>query len=147
MPILLAQAAVSCFLMGLIWTIQVVHYPLMAKVGAANFADYERLHSNWITPLVGPAMLVEAALAGVLLLQRPPAMPTWMPWAGAALVATIWAVTFLVSVPCHAALADGFDAQAHARLVDTNWLRTLAWTARAGLATWMVWVVFSAAKS
>jgi hypothetical protein len=30
----------------------------------------------------------------------------------------------------HNALANGFDAQAHARLVDTNWIRTLAWTAR-----------------
>lgn len=147
MPLLLVQAAVSCFLMGLIWTIQIVHYPLMAKVGAQGFAEYERLHSTMITPLVGPAMLVEAAVVGMLLLQRPAAIPGWMPWAGAALVALIWAVTFFVSVPCHAALAEGFDAQAHARLVDTNWLRTLAWTARAALSIWMLWLAFSAAKN
>ena len=147
MPLLLAQAAVTCFLTGLIWTIQVVHYPLMAKVGAAGFAEYERLHSGAITPLVGPAMLAEAALAGLLVLQRPSFIPAWLAWAGAALVALIWAVTFLVSVPCHALLANGFDAQAHARLVDTNWLRTLAWTARAGLAVWMVWLAFHPAKT
>lgn len=147
MPTLLAQAAVSCFLAGLIWTIQLVHYPLMAKVGAQGFAEYERLHSNAITPLVGPAMLAEAALAGLLLLHRPTFIPAWLAWVGAALVALIWAVTFFVSVPCHAVLANGFDGQTHARLVDTNWLRTLAWTARAGLAVWMVWLAFNPAKT
>jgi len=92
-------------------------------------------------------MLAEAAIAGLLLLHRPPAVSAWMAWTGALLVAAIWAVTFFVSVPCHAVLAEGFDAQAHARLVDTNWLRTLAWTARAALSIWMLWLAFSAAKN
>jgi len=144
---LLAQFAVSCFLSGLIWTIQVVHYPLMARVGAEGFAEYERLHSNWITPLVGPMMLAEAALAGLLMMQRPAGIPAWMPWVGAALVALLWGVTFLVSVPCHATLAQGFDPSAHARLVDTNWIRTLAWSARAGLMGWMVWCAWTAGKN
>lgn len=147
MPLLIAQLLVSGFLSGLIWTIQVVHYPLMARVGTEQFARYERLHSAAITPLVGPAMLAEVALAGLLLLQRPPAVPAWMLWAGAGLVALIWAVTFFVSVPCHAVLAQGFDAAAHERLVATNWLRTAGWTARAAIAAWMVWLAFNAQKN
>lgn len=146
-PLLISQLLVSGFLSGLIWTIQVVHYPLMARVGTDQFAQYERLHSASITPLVGPAMLAEAAIAGLLLLHRPAAIPAWMPWTGVALVAAIWAVTFLVSVPCHAVLAQGFDASAHERLVATNWLRTAAWTARVGLAAWMMWVWFNAHKN
>ena len=146
MPLLIAQLLVSGFLAGLIWTIQMVHYPLMARVGPEHFAQYERLHATAITPLVGPAMLAEAALAGLLILQRPAAIPAWMAWVGAGLVALIWAVTFLVSVPCHGVLAQGFDAAAHERLVNTNWFRTLAWTARAALAAWMVWVAFNARK-
>jgi hypothetical protein len=43
-------------------------------------------------------------------------------------------------------LAQGFDAAAHDRLVQTNWLRTLGWTARAALAAWMVWVAFNTRK-
>ena len=31
-----------------------------------------------------------------------------------------------------------FDAQAHARLVDTNWIRTVCWTARGVIALWMI---------
>jgi hypothetical protein len=33
-------------------------------------------------------------------------------------------------VPQHAVLARGFDADAHASLVTTNWVRTVAWSAR-----------------
>lgn len=146
-PLLIGQLLVSGFLSGLIWTIQVVHYPLMARVGAEQFAQYERLHSAMITPLVGPAMLAEAAIAGLLLMHRPAAVPAWMAWTGALLVAAIWIVTFLVSVPCHAVLSQGFDAAAHERLVATNWLRTAAWTGRAVMAAWMVWLAFNAHKN
>lgn len=139
-PLLIAQLATTCYLTGLIWLVQIVHYPLMAKVGPERFAEYERLHAAWITPVVGPAMLVEAALAALLLVQRPAAVPAWAAWTGAGLVALVWAVTFLVSVPCHSVLAQGFDAATHDRLVATNWIRTLAWTARAGLAACMLWV-------
>jgi uncharacterized membrane protein len=147
MLVLIAQVAVSCFLTGLIWLVQVVHYPLMAKVGAERFAEYERLHAAWITPVVGPAMLVEAAIAALLLVHRPASVPAWAVYAGAALVALLWAVTFFVSVPCHAVLAQGFDAAAHQRLVSTNWIRTAAWTARAALAVWMLWLAVAPPRS
>ena len=66
---------------------------------------------------------------------------------GAALVALIWGVTFLISVPCHAALSAGFDAAAHDRLVSTNWIRTIAWTARAALSVWMLWQALELKKA
>jgi hypothetical protein len=50
-------------------------------------------------------------------------------------------VTVVASVPAHRALGDGFDASAHARLVTTNWLRTVAWTAHGGVAIGMLFVL------
>ena len=144
---LLLQAGASCFLTGLIWIVQVVHYPLMSRVGADRFAEYERLHAAWITPVVGPAMLLEAALAAWLLLQTPAGIPGWSTKVGLALVVLIWGVTFFVSVPCHAQLAAGFDAAAHDRLVSTNWIRTIAWTARAALSLWMLWQALELKKA
>jgi hypothetical protein len=144
---LLLQAAASCFLMGLIWIVQVVHYPLMSRVGADRFAEYERLHAAWITPVVGPAMLLEAALAAWLLMQPPAGIPGWSTKVGLALVVLIWGVTFFVSVPCHAQLAAGFDAAAHDRLVSTNWIRTIACTARAALSLWMLWQALELKKA
>ena len=38
--VLVANVALAWFLAGLIWTIQVVHYPLFARVGREGFADF-----------------------------------------------------------------------------------------------------------
>jgi hypothetical protein len=43
----------------------------------------------------------------------------------------IWLSTALLQVPLHNLLARGLDREAVARLVQTNWIRTAAWSARA----------------
>ena len=124
-------------MVGVIWVVQVVHYPLFAGVGGAGWAAYEASHQSRITPVVGPAMLVELVTAVWLVLDRPVAFPAWAVVAGAALVGLIWASTAFVQVPLHAALGGAFDAEAHGRLVATNWVRTVAWTVRGGLVLWL----------
>lgn len=133
MPLLLIHAAATLFMTGLIWFVQIVHYPLFAEVGVAGFARYEQLHSARTTWVVAPVMLVELAAAAALLwLADSQTRP--LAQAGAALVAVIWLSTFFLQVPRHAQLKAGFDASAHAALVSTNWIRTVAWSARAVLA-------------
>lgn len=121
---------------GLVWFVQLVHYPLMGDVGPAGFARYEQRHRQRTTWIVAPAMLFEAALAAWLLLHPPAGAPPWTAAAGAALLAGIWLSTFAVQVPLHAQLSAGFDPAAHRRLVATNWWRTLAWSLRSVLAAW-----------
>jgi uncharacterized membrane protein len=131
--------ASAWFMTGLIWLVQVVHYPLFAQVGREGFAGYESAHARLITPIVAPVMLAELASALVLLALRPRAMPAWAAWTGAALVIAIWASTFLMQVPAHGALSRGFDTETHARLVSGNWIRTVAWSLRAVLLAWVAW--------
>jgi len=131
-----ANLASTWFLAGLIWTIQLVHYPLFDRVGREGFAAYEGAHARMITPLVGPVMLLEAMTAVLLVVSRPRFMPAWAAWTGLALVGVAWLSTFLLQVPMHGTLARGFDADAHARLVGTNWIRTAAWSARSLLLAW-----------
>ena len=38
--VLLANVASTLILVGLIWFVQVVHYPQFERVGSAAFADY-----------------------------------------------------------------------------------------------------------
>lgn len=132
--ILVVHAFATIALVGLIWTIQLVHYPLMALVGREGFAAYEVAHLRRITPLVGPLMIVELLTAIALCRTGAVDVAAWMPWVGLVLVAVVWLATAFVSVPCHRALAGGFDEAALRRLVDTNWIRTVAWTLRGGLA-------------
>jgi hypothetical protein len=133
--LLLGHAAATLAMAGVIWFVQVVHYPLFAAVAPERFAGYESGHRRLTTVVVAPLMLVELATA-VALVIRPAAAaePRWAVWAGLALLAVIWSSTFFVQVPLHEKLAAGFDGAAHRRLVRGNWVRTAGWTARAGLA-------------
>lgn len=115
---------------GLIWFIQIVHYPLFARVGAAGFAEYERLHQSSTGWVVGPPMLLEAATTVALLWSRPAGVPLAGAVMGALALAAIWASTAFLQVPPHRALERGFDAVAHRFLVRSNWIRTALWSFR-----------------
>lgn len=136
--LVLLQLATTLPLAGLIWTIQVVHYPLFAGVGPERFAAYHAAHSARISLLVVPLMCVELLAALATWRWPDAAMPRGFGPAMLGLVGVAWAATAFASVPAHGTLAQGFDASAHARLVHTNWLRTLAWTTRAALLLWAV---------
>lgn len=135
------HAAVTAFLAGLIWVIQVVHYPLFLRVGAAVPAEewraYEAAHCRRIAWVVLPAMLLEAGLAVLLWLQAEPGRGT-LATIGVALLAAVWASTFLLQVPCHRRLEVAWDPAAARRLVATNWIRTLAWSGRVPVALAML---------
>lgn len=128
--LLVVNAAATWFLTGLIWVIQVVHYPLFSYADRASYPAFAAAHGRRIIVVVGPMMLVEMATTAWLLIDRPAAFPLRWAWIGAALVAVIWASTALLQVPMHAQLAGGYDARAHGWLVTSNWIRTAAWTLR-----------------
>jgi hypothetical protein len=134
--LLVANLALALLLAGLIWTIQVVHYPLFARVGAGAFAAYHAAHSARITALVGPLMGAEALAALALLVAPPAGLARWVPPASAACVGLAWGVTALLAVPLHGRLAAGLDPALVDDLVRVNGLRTFAWTARAALLAW-----------
>ncbi len=127
MPVeLVAQLVTTLPLAGLIWLVQLVVYPQFGRVGAVEFAAYHAAHSRGITYVVGPLMLGELVAASAWFLRE----VTLLAFVGLAFVVIAWGVTALSSVPQHHVLSRGFEAPAHRRLVVTNWLRTLAWTAR-----------------
>lgn len=136
--ILLTNLTATLLMTGVIWIVQVVHYPLFAGVGLEGWSAYEASHQSRITLVVGPLMLVELATAVWLIADRPAGIPAWAVMIGAVLVGVIWASTAFLQVPLHNALGGAFDADAHSRLVATNWVRTVAWSARSGLLLWMV---------
>jgi uncharacterized membrane protein len=116
----------TVYMTGLIWFVQVVHYPLMGEVGRDHYNQYQRKHMRLTSWVVGPPMLLESVTAILLLLQWP---APWT-WTGVWLLAIIWLSTAFLQVPMHRVLEQGFDPVAHKRLVQTNWIRTAAWTFR-----------------
>lgn len=131
--LLLVQVVAAAAMTGLIWFVQIVHYPLFVAVGADAFAAYETAHQRLTGYVVAPIMAVEMATAvGGLAIDWPSGLETTTVVAFGLLL-VIWLSTAFVQIPCHHRLSTGFDADVHRRLVATNWIRTIAWTARSGL--------------
>jgi uncharacterized membrane protein len=136
--VLLLNVASTLFMTGLIWFVQIVHYPLFNSVGAERFAAYEARHSNLTTYVVIVPMFVELITSIALLWQCPELIATWQLWLGFILVVVIWLSTAFLQVPQHTILSQGLNETAYGLLVSSNWLRTIAWTARSGLV--MYWL-------
>ncbi|MEX0671604.1 MAG: hypothetical protein WD060_14230 [Pirellulales bacterium] len=137
--ILAAQAVASGAMCGLIWFVQVVHYPLFATTPgdtSAGYAVENQRRTSWV---VLPFMLVEMATAAMIAVAPPPGVGPGPAIVGGFVVMAIWASTLFVQMPLHARLArDGHRPPLVDALVRGNWFRTLAWTARAILAVWML---------
>jgi len=133
-PLLLLHCAATLAMVGLIWFVQVVHYPLFSSVGQSPFPEYERLHQKRTTLVVAPLMLIEALTATLILTTDLSPSARDLAWIGWVLLLLIWLSTAFLQVPLHRRLAEGYDPLAVRRLVRTNWSRTIAWTLRGFIA-------------
>lgn len=128
--LLISHAAATLYMTGVIWFVQIVHYPLFSRVGQPGSSEYAREHVRRTGRVVAGPMLAElaSAVAVAWVVGGP------LAWIGLALVGVIWTSTWIWQVPAHRRLEAGFDAAAHARLTRTNWVRVVAWTARSVIA-------------
>jgi hypothetical protein len=150
-PTMLRRIAVvhlvsTWFMVGLIWTIHTVHYPLFAEVGTAAYPAFQAAHVDrigrllalpWALEGVSAAVLVAVSLWGGYRSLRVPAV------LGALAMGVVLVISGFWSAPAHGDLANGFDAAVHSRLMDANLVRTIAWTVRGGLAVWVLAAVRS----
>ena len=134
MTLLLIHAAATWAMTGLIWFVQIVHYPLFELASERRFPLFAAENQRRTSLVVVPVMLTEAATALGLLLAPPVGIGRGLAWLGALLLALIWISTAFLQVPLHRRLRAGRDSSAVRRLVSSNWLRTVAWSGRAWLA-------------
>jgi len=128
MLIVTAHLISTLVMVGVIWTVQVVHYPLMALVGPERFTTYEAAHAPRMAAVVLLPWTVQGITVAALLARPPIGVSPALVWAAAVAAAIPVLVTVLVSVPAHGRMAAGFDPDVHRRLVASNWLRTAGWT-------------------
>jgi hypothetical protein len=128
--LVLMHIGLTFFMTGLIWFVQIVHYPLFAAVGRGQFPAYERQHMRRVSWVVGPVMIAEAASAvGLLWLGRVGDGRSLLT-TNIILLAFTWLGTVFFQMPQHNFLREGFDTAALRRLVQTNWIRTICWSLR-----------------
>ena len=130
--ILLTQLFACAFLTGLIWMIQLVHYPSFHYINEDNFAKFAKFHASRISVIVIPAMMVDLISAFLLLNGEKILLANFI------MTLLIWLSTAVFSVPCHKRLQENKDPKIIVRLVKSNWPRTIMWSIRSGLLAWYV---------
>ena len=148
--LIVIHTAATLFMVGLIWTIHYVHYPLFANVGESTYVSFQSEHVERIGKLLFVPWLTEGiTLLGILALAflgghkalRVPAVINGAAMAVVLVISGFW------SAPAHAKLADGFDKSLHDQLMTVNLIRTLAWTVCGICAVWIVLSTWAADRT
>ncbi|MFM8815415.1 MAG: hypothetical protein ACKOE0_05320, partial [Actinomycetes bacterium] len=139
--LLVIHLAATLFMVGLIWTIHYVHYPLFADVGESTYVSFQAAHVERIGKLLFVPWLTEGVtLLGILTLAFLGGNQSWrIPTViNGVAMAVVLVISGFWSAPAHGKLADGFDASVHDQLMTANLIRTLAWTVCGICAIWLV---------
>lgn len=133
----IVHLAATGFMVGLIWTIHVVHYPLFALVNEP-YRPFQEAHMARITGLLIVPWGAEVLSAGALVFRAPAGTATTVSVAGVVLIGVLVALTGLGAAPIHGRLVEHFDDVLHHRLLRVDRVRAVLWTGRLGLAAWLV---------
>lgn len=139
----LVHFVATIFMLGLIWFVQIVHYPSLMFIGHEAFTHYETMHIQETTLLVALPMLIELITAFLLVWKTVPHVSQRLLWINCGLLIIIWLSSFCLQVPMHIQLASGFDSTVHYYLVCSNWIRTVLWSVRSCLLTAALYYVLN----
>ena len=142
--VLLINLLSTWMMVGVIWFVQVVHYPLLSVVpvqSAASVAVEHQRRTGWV---VGAPMALEGVTTLALLVLVPEGVAWFVPWLAGIPLAVALGATIFLSVPRHERMAHEPDAQVGKELVSTNWVRTIAWTVRGLIVGGMVLATLAA---
>jgi hypothetical protein len=136
---LLVWTALIFYVLGEIWFVQVVVYPLFGRVGEAEYVAYHTFYSNRIPlPVIVPGFL-SFLLPVALIFFGPGSVPAGAYLANAACGLVGLAVTVGLEIPRHARLEKGGKQERVIReLILFNWPRTLSISGSALLTLWML---------
>ena len=128
MDLLFFLNVISAFLLtGVIWTIQIVHYPSFHYIDKMSFTNFHHFHERRISIIVMPLMLIELTTSTALYINN---MSSIVFALNLLIVVLIWCSTFFVQVPIHSILSKKKDKKLIEKLVNTNWIRTFLWSMR-----------------
>lgn len=134
--ILIINLFSSFFLCGLIWVVQLVHYPSFHGFDKVDYHKWMNFHISGISVIVVPLMLTE--LGSSLLLTFIDAPFPVIQQTGLGIVILIWLITFIVQVPLHEKLTGGYDKEVVDKLIRSNWWRTLLWSLKSALGLYLI---------
>jgi len=125
---LILHLIATSVMVGVIWVIQLVHYPSFHFVELKQYTTFQRFHMARISYVVIPAMLTE--LFTLILIVITMDQIDTLVIVSAILLIFIWLMTAVFFSGVHQKLTLGYDQTVVDKLVKLNWGRTLLWTLR-----------------
>ena len=125
---LILHLIATSVMVGVIWIIQLVHYPSFHFIELKQYTTFQRFHMSRISYVVIPAMLTELFTL-ILIIISMDQIDTLV-LASAILLIFIWLITAVFFSGIHQKLTLGYDQTVVYKLVKLNWGRTLLWTLR-----------------
>lgn len=135
----LGHGAFAFAMCGLMLAVQLVVYPQFRSVDPAAFPTYVADHGTRIVTALALLAPAEVIFAAWIYLDPADGINRTLAFASGALLAIGWVATGAWYAPLHGKLQQGYDADRIEQLIVTNWLRTMLWVVRAGLAAWFIW--------
>ena len=126
--------ALASLMVGVIWVIQLVHYPSFRFTDREKYVSFQIFHMRKISFIVMPVMVLEF-LSGLLLVLYHSNHESLLR-ISFILLLIIWLVTALFFAQIHQKLSKGYDETLVRKLVSFNWIRTLLWTTRTIIITY-----------
>jgi hypothetical protein len=127
----LVTLAFTLYMTGMIWSMQILEYPLFALVGTKEFPAYHARHNRGLPFVIAPSVIAFVS-AVVLIFIRPSSIPQWSVITAAVLDLVIIGYTAAREAPLHARLdREGLAPAVIRDLTQGNWVRTILWTANA----------------
>ena len=126
--------ALASIMVGVIWVIQLVHYPSFRFTDREKYVSFQIFHMRNISFIVVPVMILEF-LSGLLLVLYHSNHESLLR-ISFFLLLIIWLVTALFFAQIHQKLSKGYDETLVRKLVSLNWIRTLLWTLRSCIITY-----------
>ena len=126
--------ALASLMVGVIWVIQLVHYPSFRFTDREKYVSFQIFHMRKISFIVMPVMVLEF-LSGLLLVLYHSNHESLLR-ISFILLLIIWLVTALFFAQVHQKLSKGYDETLVRKLVSFNWIRTLLWTTRTIIITY-----------
>ena len=139
--ILIINIFSAFFATGLIWTIQLVHYPSMRFVSRDKFELFHSFHQLRISIIAMPLMAIELITTIILFMQNIDNESSLIFKINLIIVTLIWFSTFFIQVPLHQKLSKGKKTSLIDNLVLTNWFRTVLWTLRSILIIFFLYLL------
>ena len=139
--VLLGHLIFTSIMTGVIWVIQIVHYPSFHFIEKELYTAFQKFHMNKISIIVIPIMLAELITGMMLFLDKSSKSPFLI--ISFVILVLIWLITGVFFSFSHNELMMGYQELVVNQLVVMNWIRTLLWTLRLLLLTSFAYLHFS----